>query len=758
MKTEKLLLSAAFAVLLTSTTACEEWGKQDPPAANQTYPRLENVAAYDFESEDGIDPAWRLTANPGGTQPQILDDETGIKTGKVLEINSGYVTLANPLNAVECQKAVSFTFWIYQPVVVNADEEGNEVTVPQDITSPLLTFENENGTGHFSIGPNANMKYDAADGEWNENDPSQFVTGYMKDGAWHYVALVIDDKGYDLYIDGERKVSKPVLDFDTEKVVKFVNNVPTMTIGSPETNSRWLVDDLKLYRNALTEKEIKRQRLPGEASTGGGDEPGAGKTLPDPIYYNDFERGVGEATIQGAGSIMNIGGNFGNVFQNVGGEVRTNYLLLPADAMKATGETEEFTVNMWVNASNAGGSGAYMWCPIFSAYSEAPNPGNHAPLLCLQYRGVIANNMNGADNAGGNWCDYVDAQCDQGQVIVANGDNDWLKDNEWHMYTATFTKTTAAVYFDGELHNSWTIDGTSDGQRCEIFGSDLLKYICVGGNQSWWNDPDAGFMFDDIALYKNSLNADQVKVLYERKNMPYAIFTENFERGLGETTVYGGGKLNKSTSLFGTSFENVGKQVRSNFLLLPSDAMMRTGETQEMTVSIWVNSTPADDTNDYMWTPIFSAYSEAPNPGNHAPLLCLQYRGNIANNMNGADNVGGNWCDYVDAQCEQGQVRVFNGENDWLIDRQWHHYCCTLTKTTAAVYFDGELINSWKIDGTSDGQRCEIFGIPELNFICVGGNQSWWNDPDGQWWIDNVTLYNKALSADQVKYLVSQKK
>lgn len=132
MKTEKWMSLSACAALLLATASCDDWGKQDPPAGGQVAPTLENVAAYDFESEEGIDPSWTLTANPGGMSPQIIEDET---KGKVLEINNGFVSFANPLNKVTLQKAVSLTFWLYQPVVTNVDEEGNETAEPQDLAS-----------------------------------------------------------------------------------------------------------------------------------------------------------------------------------------------------------------------------------------------------------------------------------------------------------------------------------------------------------------------------------------------------------------------------------------------------------------------------------------------------------------------------------------------------------------------------------------------------------------------------------------------
>ena len=44
----------------------------------------------------------------------------------------------------------------------------------------------------------------------------------------------------------------------------------------------------------------------------------------------------------------------GNVFQNVGGALRSNYLVLPEDALSHTADTKQLTVAVWVNSENAG--------------------------------------------------------------------------------------------------------------------------------------------------------------------------------------------------------------------------------------------------------------------------------------------------------------------------------------------------------------------------------------------------------------------
>lgn len=268
MKTEKWMPTATLAVLLVAATSCDDWGKQDPPAGNQVVPTLENVASFDFEPVEGAEglSAFKLFTNtPGTLPPTIVEDEF---KGNVLELNNGFMTISNPLAKVTLQKGASFTFWMMQPIVTEADEEGNEIAMPQNLDGSLLRFENETGNGSFSLNANGGFVYEAADGEWIENDPSQITTGYLKPGEWHYVAVVISNDGYEWYVDGDRKVSKIVDNFDCSKIVKFVNNVPTMSVGGADNSSRWLIDDLKVYRNIVTAKETARPNV----NNGGGDE------------------------------------------------------------------------------------------------------------------------------------------------------------------------------------------------------------------------------------------------------------------------------------------------------------------------------------------------------------------------------------------------------------------------------------------------------------------------------------------------------
>lgn len=745
MMTKKWMPAAALAVLLFAATSCDDWGRKDPPAGNQVNPTLENVAAYDFEAEEGIDPTvMTLTANPGGTAPEIVEDE--IK-GKVLDLSNGYVAMKNPFNRVTLQKAASFTFWMRQPLVVNTDEEGNETVEPQNLEGSLLQFENGSGNATLSINANGGISYLAADGEWRENDPSEYKTGFLSPGDWHYVALIIFNDGYELYVDGDRKVNKIVADFDCSKLVRFINNVPVMRISSPDNNSRWLVDDLKLYRNTITAKEISRPNLGG----GGTGPVGPSADPVSPVYFNSFDAGMGGCTVKGAGEIKYVGGAYGNVFSNAMDGRRTNYLILPSDVLKQSSESQALTIGVWVNRGNETESGHYMWSPLFTAYGAENEAENSFPMLACQYRGVLQT------NCGGTWTDYTDVQNVDGQNHVYHDATDWLADGAWHYYTVVFTPTTAKVYFDGKMVNAWEMDGNSGGGSAAglLSGDNGLSHVCLGGNQAWnWGDPDPGFWFDDIAIYNQELSEDQINsIITLKKN---AIYGNTFSNGAGDATLMGdGGFIDSSDPGFGKIFKNAQGGMRQNYLKLPMGAFSGVADTEEVTIAMWVSS---KDAGDYYWNPLFTAYAEEPG-GNGCPMFACQYRGVVSINTNGPDNSGDTWCDYGNDICDAGEVILYHGDRDWLADQKWHLYTATFTPTRTIVYFDGEIANSWTLDGTSRGQVCDVKALADMKCICVCGNQAWgWSDPDPGFGIDDVLIYNKVLSQNEIKQLMLLKR
>ncbi len=237
--------------------------------------------------------------------------------------------------------------------------------------------------------------------------------------------------------------------------------------------------------------------------------------VPTPVYFNDFSSTDG-LTIVGSGEfIEDADAKFGQIYHNnPAGNTsrRSNYLLLPESVLTHSGTSNAMTIGFWVNRKSDTG---YTYCPLFSAYkTTTPGVANGSPMFICQSRGLLQVN----DDAG-KWSDFTATNNDKGTNAESTT---WLDDNEWHYYTVTLTSTTAKVYVDGIIVNSWTMDGTSDGQVISgLFSAGAagnLPKVCLGGNQAWgWDDKDASFGFDDFAVYDVALTQAQIDKIIDTK-------------------------------------------------------------------------------------------------------------------------------------------------------------------------------------------------------------------------------------------------
>ncbi len=290
MKTKKWMSLAAFVATLLLGSSCEhDWGQMDPPAGDQVYPTMASVAAYTFDTEEEIsDPVViQLSAYEDGAIPSLYEDE--LAQSPVLDLNGGYARFNNPLKSAGTQTSVSYTFWMKQNSDPVLDEDGNVVdgqVMPQDLVSPIMYWENENGSASLSFSANGWLKYAGLDSSWEENNPSDYETGYITPDEWHYVALIIRDHGYALYIDGQKKADITSSDLNYEGAVQFAANAPYMYFNyGADTHTSFYLEDLTIYRNEIEAKQIAAPRK-GSINTGSGagvEEEVMDEVLTDPV-------------------------------------------------------------------------------------------------------------------------------------------------------------------------------------------------------------------------------------------------------------------------------------------------------------------------------------------------------------------------------------------------------------------------------------------------------------------------------------------
>ena len=697
---------AVAAIVASSLIACEDWGEKDPPAGGQIYPRLAAVNTLPFNDVTEFE-----TSNTFVVQ----EDDT---LGFVLALNGSTFKVANELEHVE--SGVGVTLW------------AKEMTV--EANSLLFAFANNADLTGKYVGVNAAGQL-VVDGAVRAD--AQGVDTLLISGKWRYIAADISATGYKLYSDGNLVYES------TQDLTDVLNEMVASAyfyIGAGNT-TEYLVDNVTIYRNTITSKEVARPAVKIKGDDGG-------NTSKDPIYFNDFENGAGDATIFGNGALEDKGGVWGSVFSNALNGMRANYLVLPEDVLTHSAESKALTIGVWVNRGNETESSHYMWSPLFTAYGSQQSNDNTWPMLACQYRGVLQVNCT-------TWSDYVDTENVDGKNHVYHDATDWIADGEWHYYTATFTETTANVYFDGNLVNSWVLDGERSAAGLFSNGFDL-KWICLGGNQAWnWGDPDPGFWFDDIAIYNVELTPEDINAIITRKMTPNpqseAVYFNNFENGVGNATIFGNGTIEDKGGVWGSVFSNALNGMRENYLVLPEDVFTHSTESKALTIGVWVNRGNETESSHYMWSPLFTAYGSQQSKDNTWPMIACQYRGVLQVNCT-------TWSDYVDTENVDGKNHVYHDATDWIADGEWHYYTATFTETTAKVYFDGNLVNSWVLDGERSAAGLFSNGA-DLKWVCLGGNQAWnWGDPDPGFWFDDIAIWNKELSEETINEIISLKK
>lgn len=248
MKTRKwsaLLVAAMTALCMGSCS--EDWGKMDPGAGNQVFPKLAKLETFNFDKE--LDPTIVQTfAYDGGEVAGIAKDD---EHGDVLHMDGGYARLANPAAVASIQKAVGLTFWMKQTA--------------EDLEGALFSFQNEDGTSKLSFSANGWLDFVSPNGSFDANNPADGKTTILPAGEWHFVAVSIGNEEYVVTVDGEEKIREaytPVARAEGEgtigdAILELAATAPYLYLGygNDAETQELMLDDVTVYRNEITSKE-----------------------------------------------------------------------------------------------------------------------------------------------------------------------------------------------------------------------------------------------------------------------------------------------------------------------------------------------------------------------------------------------------------------------------------------------------------------------------------------------------------------------
>jgi hypothetical protein len=514
---------------------------------------------------------------------------------------------------------------------------------------------------------------------------------YPNDQDWHYLTVTKNGTVGKIYLD-----SLEVSSYSSYSSLSDpVDSLSAAYIGGPSQRFYGLIDDVRIYKYARTEEEIRLDYNAGFAVRFGPmssceRDPGSCMTKGS-VGYWDFEEGEGSLTLDksgqgnngilqnnpswGSGIIPLSGGKTGSSALGFDGE--NDYVEIPAHS----NPTQQITIELWAK------SGEENW--------------NDHGYLASKRNAYILHPTLGTKSVS-----FYIYTTDWDYVAFAPDDI-----TEWHQYLGVYDGTYIKFYIDGELKASkaHSLSGSINAD------AGVLQI----GHDEGFGDRYGNCMIDDVRIYNRALSAEEVRYHY---NQGEPVAHWKFDEGSG-TTAYDFTNNNNSGTLINGPIWTTGKYGSalsfdgSNDYVSVADSNSLDTENA-VTVSAWIK------TGDY--------YS-----GTQGYIL--------RKGEEGAGNV-----DYgFSIQGSPGYLKFDFNNGGWqagtldtsqsVTDNDWHFVSVTYDRNHYIYYVDG-------IRGDSIVQTTAMAKTTKDLYIGNDLTAYYFNGL-----IDDVRVYNYARTEEQIK-------
>ena len=526
---------------------------------------------------------------------------------------------------------------------------------------------------------------------WDIVQNSQGSKKDYENQKWYHFSMIKNGLKYYLYINN-------ILDMIITSSITPSNTLCKITFGSNNIRPEYFygnIDDIRIYNRALSSDEVTQIY--------NSEKPATDLTTGLVAYYpfngnaNDASGNGNNGTVNGATLTTDRFGNVGKAYSFDG--VR-NYIEV-SNRFFNNG-WGNYTISGWFNCANVSGSSQDL-------LSTNPICGT---ILGLN-KGFAPNKLSFSINSN------PDNQ--SWDIVSINANTTIVQNNQWYHFNLVKTGNNYKYYVNGnlEIENSGAITP--------------ISYLCgmLIGIQYWGPEGyNNGFngKLDDYRIYNRALSSDEIAQLYNSEKPATDLTTglvayypfngnANDESGNGNNGTVNGATLTKDR------FGNVGKAYGFN----------------GGNVKIENNNFPI---------------------GNNPRSVSAWVRANLGTSSSGAG---------------RDIILYGSSQNNAAILRFWNKNTCAIgvefTNNSVIKEFSTNFnVDEWyNIVYTYDGNKCLLF----LNGTLIGQNNSlaflteqgpayigraftnWGADNLFNGDIDDIRIYNRALSADEIRYLYS---
>ncbi|WP_319591261.1 LamG domain-containing protein [uncultured Draconibacterium sp.] len=300
---------------------------------------------------------------------------------------------------------------------------------------------------------------------------------------------------------------------------------------------------------------------------------------------------------------------------------------------------------------------------------------------------------------------------------------------EWTHFAFSISETSAEVYINGELVKEGEFSGI-DWTDC-----DVISIMSGAPNWTGWSHFSDGSLMDELRIFNTALTQDEIHTIMLKEQASfYMDFNGDFKEAISsaDATVVGNPALNYGSGVDGDAYEGAA----DSYLTFSTSDVDIQGE--EFSASFWlnINATP-DRAGILVMGPEDSANPDAQNNRTSGFRFFRENASGMQRfKLNAGNGTADSWFDGGTA----ADVDPTTGN--------WVHMAFAISGTEARVYIDGVEVKQGDFAGI-DWTGCDLLsimsGAPRFNG---------WNHNSDESLMDELYLFKKALSADEVALMM----
>lgn len=314
----------------------------------------------------------------------------------------------------------------------------------------------------------------------------------------------------------------------------------------------------------------------------------------------------------------------------------------------------------------------------------------------------------------------------------------------WHHFAFTISNSEAVVYVDGQVVSQKPFAGV------DWTGCDLLSIMSGAPRFATWNHLSDLSLMDELRIFDRVLTQQEIQGIItdeSGKDFTYTpkydgeIFYMPFEDDYLEYVSQTEADVHGSP---GFTDGKVGKAYSGNidsYLTFPADEL----HPNQFSASFWFNIQLTDPEPDYghragilVMGPPDEENPDAPN--NRTSGFRFFREGGATNQifkLNGGTGDGDTW---------------FDGGANATLDpsaTEWVHMAFTISGEEAVVYINGEVVNQGAFTGI------DWTGADILSIMSGAPRFTGWNHLSDESYMDELRLFNKALTQEEIQTIMS---